>query len=179
MSIPGRVCRTAVLLWSAFFGRAVHAQEGVAGQADTWVTAFTFGLPGYRSQTEAELFTFGIQVTQLRPNSLSGDFAIGTMPRALVEGLGVVGMRGGAALPMRLSPNAFLIPSVGVSLIGVMTEGGGGGATGANAGFSIVSCPERGGGVRAGITWHRFADLEGPVWLLEVGIIPRGARRSN
>src|SRR5688572_23519688 len=149
----------------------IRAQDTAVVRPDPWIFAFTFGLPGYRSQTEMELLTMGIQVTQLRPNRPSADVALGTMPRALAEGLVVMGLRGGVAVPLRMSDEAYLLPSAGVSAIGVASETGGG-VLGVNTGLSVVLARDGRDGVRLGMTWHKFQDLRGAVWLLEFGIIP-------
>jgi hypothetical protein len=152
---------------------SARAQDSAATGPDPWVIAINFGLPGHRSQTALELFTLGVQVTQLRPNRLSADLAFGTVPYALAAGFGVFAFRGGVALPLRLSPESWFVPSAGVSGIGTTSEGQGDGALGVNAGFGLILLSgNRSGGVRVGATWHWLHKLNGSIWLLEVGIIP-------
>src|SRR5688572_22646140 len=101
---------------------------------DSSLTAFSVGVLGVNGQSEPALTTVGLQFTQLRPSRISADLAIGTLPAAAFMGFVVVALRGGAALPLRMNANSFLIPSTGLSAIVAAAPGGGGGAVGANAG---------------------------------------------
>jgi hypothetical protein len=67
---------------------------------------------------------------------------------------------------MQSGDNSFIVPSAGVSAIGVMgIYGDGGTAIGSNVGVAIASR----NGMRLGVTWHRFDGEEGVV-LLEMGV---------
>ena len=136
-----------------------------------WLIGVSFGVPGYRSEAIPELFTIGFHGTQLRPSGQLGfDYSLGTMPRALGEGVLVLGFRAGAAMPLSLSSHAWLLPSAGVSLIGGAGANGGGAFAGLNAGIAAVAVGQR-SGLRAGITWHRFQESSGAVWLFELGAV--------
>lgn len=143
-----------------------------------WLIGGSFGVPGYRNEPIPELFTIGIHWTQLRPGRLGADFSLGTMPRVLAEGVAVLGVRAGGALPLALAPRVLFVPSAGVSLIGGAGPGGGGGAAGLNAGVAAVIFGTSSAGLRTGITWHRFEDTGGALWLFEVGFAgaPRRSR---
>jgi hypothetical protein len=134
-----------------------------------WLVGASFGVPGYGTEPLVELFTIGIQWTQVRPGRLGADFSLGTIPRALVEGVVVVGFRAGAALPLAFSSGLLLLPSAGLSFIGGVGQGGGGGTAGLNAGVSAVFFGTQATGLRTGVTWHRFPDTGGALWLLEMG----------
>jgi hypothetical protein len=166
-----RPCLYVSFLFACALGSPVRAQDTAIVKPEPWIFAFTFGLPGYGSDMVPEALTLGIQVTQLRPNRLSADVALGTMPRALAEGFVVMGLRGGVAVPLRLSDEAYLLPSAGISALGVANETGGG-VLGVNTGLSVVLGRDGRDGVRVGMTWHKFQEVRGAVWLLEFGIIP-------
>jgi hypothetical protein len=133
------------------------------------------GVPGSGGEAVPDLFTVGAHVTQWRPRRPGADFAIGIVPRALAYGVAVVGARAGVAVPLAVTPVLSLLPSAGASLLGGAGVGGGAGTAGLNAGVAAVLLPARGGGLRAGVTWHRFAEARDGVWLVEVGIV-RGPR---
>jgi hypothetical protein len=136
-----------------------------------WIVGGSLGVPGYESEIIAEAFTIGVHWTRVRPGRLGADFSFGTIPRTLVEGVFVLGLRGGVALPLLLSPGTWLLPSTGASLIGGVSGGGGGGAIGYNAGVAAAFFGTSRTGLRSGITWHRFQDFRGAVWLVEVGFV--------
>ena len=172
MRIPAT--RLTLLL---FVGSVSAAAQTPPRAADTasrgdrdWLVGGSFGVPGYGGKVIPQLFTVGVQWTQLRRGRPGPDFSLGTMPRALAEGVLVLGFRGGAALSVPLSPGAVLLPSAGVSLVGGMGGGGGGGLAGLNAGIAAAFSGSDGGtGLRTGVTWHRFPDSRRALWLLEVG----------
>ena len=95
-----------------------------------WLVGASVGVPLVDGAAIPDLFTIGINWTQLRPGRLGADFSLGTMPRALTEG--VIGVIHGAGSA----------------------------------------------GLRTGVTWHRFGDARGAVWLWEVGMVrvPRSLR---
>jgi hypothetical protein len=154
------------------------AQDTASARRDGWLIAGSVGVPGYESEPIPELMTVGVQWTWLHPGRLGPDFSLGTIPRVLAEGVVAVGFRGGVALPVEFSPGVFLLPSGGVSLVGGFGGGGAGGLVGLNTGIAAVILGRNSVGVRAGITWHRFQDAEGSIWLVEFGIV-RGSGRSR
>src|SRR4029453_9621170 len=112
------------------------------------------GVPAYEGDALTEMFTIGVHWTQLRPGRLGADFSLGTMPRTLAEGVAVVGARGGVAFPLALSSGGVVLPSAGVSFVGGVGAGGGGGTTGLNAGIAAVIFGASSVGLRTGVTWH-------------------------
>jgi hypothetical protein len=147
------------------------ARDSVSAWPSGWLVGGSLGVPGYGRQSVPELMTVGLHWTRLQPGRIGGDFAIGTMPRAFVEGVMVLGGRAGVALPLALSPSILVLPSGGVSLIGGAGGGGAGGVAGFNAGVAAVLSGASSAGMRVGITWHRFQDTREAVWLLEFGIV--------
>src|SRR5690606_30187544 len=64
----------------------------------TWVTGASAGVPGNASGWEVELFTISAHTTRVVAGRLGADFAVGTMPRILVEGVLPLGARAGHPL---------------------------------------------------------------------------------
>ncbi len=163
-------------------GTAVVAQttasDSTSRQRGEWLIGGSLGVPGYRSEPVLELFTIGVQWTSVGPGRLGADISIGTMPRAFIEGVAVVGLRAGPALPLKLRPGILLIPSAGVSFVGGAGGGGGGGTVGLNGGVAAVFFGPDAPGLRTGITWHRFQDTDAALWLAEVGFVWR-RKRTN
>ena len=93
------------------------------------------------------------------------------MPRALAEGVAVVGARGGVALPLALSSGVLVLPSAGVSFVGGVGAGGGGATAGLNAGIAAVLFGASSVGLRTGVTWHHFGNSESAVALWEIGFV--------
>ena len=155
-----------------------HGQDATSTRRDGWIVGPLVGLPGVGSEYELSLATLGIGVTRFAPNRPGLDFAIGTVPRVIAEGLFPVAARVGPSLPVSLTPDAFLIPSVGLSGIGAVGGGGAAGAAGVYGGIAGVVA--RGSvGFRAGITWHRLSVTEGSLWLIEVGVMHVPTSRPN
>lgn len=164
------------LLLLSVSGTSLSAQTSTESHPSAWLIGASIGVPGHGSNLEPEFFTVGAHATRVEPGRPGGDFAVGTMPRVLMEGVLPVGARAGLALPLELSENLLLVASGGASMIAAL--GGGGGLTelGLNFGAAALVLNEGSTGLRAGITWHRFRDLDGTVWLLELGAV---ARRDN
>jgi hypothetical protein len=146
------------------------AQEPTPAVRDGWIVGGLVGVPGWETNVIPELFTIGVGATRLQPNRLGVDLALGTMPRAVAEGVVVLGARVGGAVPLALGRDAFLIPSVGLSGIGGVGGGGVGGAGGVYAGLATVVATGS-LGFRAGVTGHRFNGFRGTVWLVELGLM--------
>jgi len=169
------VSRQIVLLGGlvCLFASNADAQRPLTDSSTTarnWLVGASVGMPGYESEPVPELFTIGMNFTQMRPGRFGADFAIGTMPRAFAFGAGVLGARAGVVLPIAPSADVLFLPSAGVSLVGGAGEGGGGAIGGLNAGAAIVFWTAD-VGFRSGITWHRFQDFRESVWLVEIGIV--------
>lgn len=159
----------------AISGKHAIAQRPPADSAANssgWLVGVSAGLPGYDREPVPELFTIGLNVSQTTPGRLGADFSIGTMPRAFVAGAAVLGARAGAVLPLAPTPDLLLLPSAGVSLLGGAGEGGGAAIAGVNAGIAAVIWSGD-VGARTGITWHRFQDFRGAIWLVEFGVVHR------
>jgi hypothetical protein len=161
----------------------IAAQAAPAQTADAdslersdWSVGGSFGLPGYRSSTDPSLFIAGVQFSRFRPNSLSPEFAVGTMPRALFSGILAVGVRAGAVLPVIASDELAVLPTAGVSMLAGAGSGLGG-VIGGFGGISLLLGSIDESAFRAGVTLHQFADIDGPVWLFEVGFT--GPRRQG
>lgn len=156
------------------------ARKTVVEPGSGWLFGASIGVPGYEDEPILELFTVGIHGTHLRgPGRIGFDYSIGTMPRALGEGVVVLGLRTGVALPLTLSPRALLLPSAGLSLVGGASGGGGGGVAGVNVGIAGVAFGSSGAGLRVGVTWHRFDDTNGAIWLAELGVVGLRGRGSR
>jgi hypothetical protein len=136
-----------------------------------WLIGASFGVTVIDGEAVPDLFAIGIHWTQLRPGRLGADFSLGTMPRALTEGVLAGGARGGVALPLAFSAGVLVLPSVGVSLLGGAGDGGGAGTAGFNAGLAAVIHGAGSAGLRTGVTWHRFGDAGSAVWLWEVALV--------
>jgi len=169
------VSRQIAILGGLVFLFAINAdaQRSLTDSSTTarnWLVGASVGMPGYESEPVPELFTIGMNLTQMRPGRLGADFAIGTMPRAFAFGAGVLGARAGVVLPIAPTPDVLFLPSAGVSLVGGAGEGGGAAIGGLNAGAAMVFWTND-VGFRSGITWHRFQDFRESVWLVEIGIV--------
>ena len=57
--------------------------DSAASRRD-WLFGVSAGVPGYEREPIPELFTIGLNVSQITPGRLGADFSLGTMPRALV-----------------------------------------------------------------------------------------------
>jgi len=137
------VSRQIAMLGGLVFLFAINAdaQRPLADSstiAHDWLIGASVGLPGYEREPAPELFTIGMNFTQMRPGRFGADFAIGTMPRAFAFGAGVLGARAGVVLPIAPTPDVLFLPSAGVSLVGGAGEGGGAAIGGLNAGAAMV-----------------------------------------
>jgi hypothetical protein len=172
-----RLLRTFVLICCA--PAALRAQDSARVHQSDWMLGWSMGVPGYRDDFELALFTLGAHFTQLRPGPIGADFSIGTAPYVALNGLMTVGVRAGLALPLMLSSGPVFVPSVGVSLIGgAVPDGGGFGTGGLNAGLAAVFFGRASDGLRLGVTWHKFADMDGTIWLVEIGSAHRSRTTS-
>jgi hypothetical protein len=114
----------------------------------------------------------------MKPNRIGADLAIGTMPRAITEGVAVIGIRGNFGLPLELGRYVLFVPSAGISMLGAAGPGGGGAFVGVNGSLATVLWLSGALGARAGVSWHAFENSNGAVWLAEFGfVVPTRARR--
>ena len=159
------------LLMLALFARESGAQDSSITSRSRWMVGGSVGTLRYNGQfAPLELTTVGMHFTQVRPGALGADFSIGIVPRALADGFLLSGARGGVALPLALAPNVLLLPSAGLTLIGGVGAGGGGGTWGTNLGAAAVF-GSGSTGFRTGVTWHRLNDSTDGIWLLEFGVV--------
>jgi hypothetical protein len=132
----------------------------------------SLGVPGSQRNIYPDLFTVGLQFTQVRAGRIGGDLAIGTMPYFFANGMLPFGFRGNVTVPL-VTPHLIVLPTAGVSGVVAMAPGGVGGLIGVNGGIAAV-VRSQGLGLRAGITWHKFEGATSPIWLLEVGFVSIG-----
>jgi hypothetical protein len=176
--------RTAALLRLALLAAAVFTPLGlVTGQTPPvsqdsdrakprgWLVGGSIGVPTVDGGASVDLFTVAVHGTQLRTGRLGADFAVGTMPRALAEGVAVGFARAGVALPFQLSQRVLILPSAGATLAGAASGDGGEGLTGLNAGLAAVIFGTGSVGLRTGVTWHRFGNAGTSVSLWELGLV--------
>ena len=159
----------ALLLVAADIGLA-RGQDTTLARRDGWIVGPLVGLPGAGSDYELSLVTLGVGVTRLSPNRPGLDFAVGTIPRIIPEGVLPIGARIGASIPLSLTPDAFLIPSAGLSAVGAAGSGGAAGTGGYYGGIAAVVARGK-VGLRAGVTVHGSPDADVAVWLVEIGVM--------
>ena len=150
---------------------APASQDSDRAKPSGWLIGGSIGVPTVGGNASADLFTVAAHWTQLRPRGVGADFAVGTMPRALAEGVVVGFARAGFVLPLRVSQGVVILPSAGVTLVGAASGDGGGSNTGLNAGLHAVIFGMGSVGLRAGVAWHRFAGAESSVSLWELGLV--------
>ena len=153
------------------------SQDPATTRPRGWLVGGSVGIPAAGGTTSVDLFTVAAQWTQVRPRGLGADFALGTMPRALAEGLVVGFGRAGFALPFQISKGVLILPTAGVTVVGAASGDGGGSNTGLNAGVAAVIFGTRSVGLRTGVTWHRFTGAEASVSLWELGLVHIPRRR--
>jgi hypothetical protein len=114
--------------------------------------------------------TLGVNFTQDRFSRPVVDAAVAVMPLTMMFGVVPVAARLGVALPMETIDGLALVPQVGGTTLLVAAPGDAGMLTGWYSGFALTTRDRKGGGVRLGVTWHRFRrESENPVWLAEIG----------
>lgn len=150
---------------------APPSQDSDRAKRSGWLIGGSIGVPAVDGNASVDLFTIAAHWTQLRPRGVGADFAVGTMPRALAEGLVVGFAQAGFVLPLRVSQGVLILPSAGVTLVGAASGEGGGSNTGLNAGLHAVIFRTGSVGLRTGVAWHRFADGDAAVSLWELGLV--------
>jgi hypothetical protein len=151
-------------------GSTTRAQDSTTVQRDGWIVGPLVGLPGAGSEAAYPLVTLGIGVTRLVPNRMGLDFAVGTAPRVMLDGLFPVAARVGPSIALPIGRDAFFIPSGGLSVVGIAGAGGVGGVVGWYTGAAAVLA-YKSVGLRAGATLHVMNGAMTPLWLAEIGIV--------
>ena len=147
-----------------------RSHDSTTPQRNGWIVGPLVGLPGEGSEAAYPLVTLGVGITRLVPNRLGLDFAIGTAPRVVVDGLFPVAVRIGPSIPLPIGRDAFFIPSGGLSALGVASAGGAGGVVGWYAGAAAVVAYQS-VGLRAGASVHILNGSLTPIWLAEIGVM--------
>lgn len=146
-------------------------QEPRATRPHGWLVGASIGVPTFDGDASPDLFTVALHGTQLRRGGLGADFAVGTIPRAIAEGVAVGFARAGVALPFQPSARLLMLPSAGITLVGAATGEGGGATNGLNAGLAAVMFGTGSVGMRTGVTWHFFRNTGTSVLLWELGLV--------
>jgi hypothetical protein len=120
--------------------------------------------------SEPTLFTLAVHGSYVSENGIGVETFLGTMPRMVLEGVGVLGARANLVAVWGSSTGFLLLPTAGVSLIGGAGGGDGGAEIGVNGGVGFMALNDSSAGIRVGMTWHRFGQGLG-VWLLEFGFV--------
>ncbi len=160
--------RALIITALAATTRTAAAQDSTQTRPPASAVGISFGLPAYSGTPIQELETIGVTWTQLHPNRIGADLAVGTAPRALVAGIGIVGARADVVLPLEVAPSVYLLPAAGVSMIGV---GSGARVFGLNAGAAVTTVTSRSLGYRVGVTVHHFQSDNNLAWLFEAGVV--------
>jgi len=151
----------------------VLAQEDSSTSQPDWFTGGSIGLAGSRAHVvPLELFTVNFHASRARPGRAGIDFAAGTLPRFILEGVLPFGARLGGTVRLDQSPDVTLWPSAGISVAGFAGGRELGGLTGGYAGVAIARFPDDDDtGFRLDWTLHQFEG--GWIWLMEVGFVTR------
>jgi hypothetical protein len=151
--------------------QAPSDNESTHRQPDGYLIGASLGIPASRSTSFSPwLLTVGATVTQLHPNRLGVDLAVGTMPYvAFEDGILPIAGRYGIALPLVIGSHLIVLPSAGLSGVVIFEPQGHFGDIGVNAGVATV-IHAGAWGLRAGVTYHRMAGLD-PINLFEVGLV--------
>ena len=83
------------------------------------IVGFSFGLPGYGSQSNVQLTTVGINATHVSAGRLGYDLSVGTAPRTFADGVVAIGARAGVVAGVPITNQIMVLPGVGASLIGL------------------------------------------------------------
>jgi hypothetical protein len=167
-----QIARVVGLIFAASAPAVAQQPDSAGTQRPRWASGMSLGVPGYRSQAAGEAFTLGGNFTRVN-SAVGADIALFTMPRAMSAGLLPVVGRGGLAVPLRLSPNVYLVPSGGLVLVTALGDSGGDGAAGLYAGGAFIAFGEHGTGLRVAYTLNRLESFEASIWHLEMGFVRR------
>jgi len=170
--MPRRAFVAGSLVVSALFARSAFAQSAAPDEHAPTATmiGLSVGVPGYESKAASEFLILGLNILKAKPAQPGLEFSLGTVPRLLSGQAVVFGGRLDAVLPMAVTPDFWLMPSGGGSMIGGASSDGGGAFAGVNAGVGTIVWSGH-VGLRANVTWHHFLDTRGVLWLAELGFV--------
>jgi hypothetical protein len=166
-----RLTSLLALLLLAMVPAPVDAQQTQATSPDGWLVGGSLGMPGAGVEPFFPLVMVGVEATRLQPGSVGLDAALFTAPAALAFGLGNAAARIGLTVPVMSADHFIVIPTVGITAMGVASPEDQFGMAGAHAGLSAVMLNDGGRGVRVGMTWHRFIGADQSLWLFEIGMV--------
>ncbi|MDQ2666133.1 MAG: hypothetical protein M3Z05_09000 [Gemmatimonadota bacterium] len=147
-----------------------RAQDTTAVQPSSWIAGGSVGSLGATLTPDERISTLGLHFTQARVGDVGLDLSFGIAPRAIAYGVLLAGTRVGLTLPFQPQPGFMLLPTAGVSFIGIAADGGAAYAPGFNIGGAALI----GHGttrLRTGITWHRMRGTNQGLWLVELGLM--------
>ena len=135
-------------------------------------------IPQVSGRSGAEFTAVGLTVSPARPNRLGAELAFVVVPYALGFGVVAGAVRANIGLPIRLGPNMLLVPSAGLTLLGALGSGVGGGRRGVNGTVALVyvfdstQASASSIGLRAALAFHRFGSSDdGGIRMFEIGIV--------
>lgn len=116
--------------------------------------------------------------TSLRPNRLGLDFTLALFPRIIAHGALGGGARVNLGVPLVIGRQTLLIPSAGLTALGAIGSGGGGGVVGYNGSVALLAFgapldeAESRYGLRLGVSLHRIGGSgDGALRIVEIGVV--------
>ena len=147
-------------------------------ETGSWMIGGTIMIPQVSGMSGAEFTTVGFTVSPPRPNRLGPELAFVVVPYALGFGVVAGAVRANVGVPIQLGQHMLLVPSAGLTFIGGLGSGVGGGSKGVNGTLAVVffadSAPASGTsiGLRAALAVHQFGDgAQGQLRMFELGIV--------
>jgi len=170
--MPRRAFVVGSLAVPALFASSVLAQSAAREEHAPTGTmiGLSVGLPGYENHAASEFLVLGLDILKAKPAQPGLELSLGTVPRLLSGQAVVFGGRLDAVFPLAVSPDFWLTPSGGGSLIGGASSDVAGAFAGVNAGVGAIAWSGH-VGLRANVTLHHFLDTRGVVWLAELGFV--------
>lgn len=170
-SIPGTLAALTLVVL------APAPAAGQPSEPTPWMRGFSLGVPHADGTTSIEAFTAAFHVTSVPSGALGLDFSMATLPRFLPDGVFVGVARTGLVLPIRIDPDGYLLPGLGLTTLFGAGHGGVGGMFAAHVGAALAVGPPGGLGVRFGASVFLLQGY--PVWLFEMGLVGLPSRRRN
>jgi len=170
--MPRRALVVGSLVVSTLFAHNALAQSAPTDDhaPSGTMLGLSVGVPGYQSKAAPELLVLGLSILDAKPSKMGVEFSVGTIPRLLSGQAVIFGGRLNAVLPLTVTPDFWLMPSGGGSLIGGTSPDGGGALAGLNAGVGTILWNGN-FGLRTNVTWHHFLGARGAIWLAEFGFV--------